>query len=278
LPWKWTLCILRQNPNLIFFHCPVRITNSFSLVGKNQNPSRFLSLDSLQGSKCNALRFNIYVFLLEKHRSLFFLYSVSSKFQSLEQVFMAPLLWSTWATTCGLAFWERDAHLISLDDLHLSHIYLIDYYLSRIPYLFITIIIRVPLLRCHDHHTYFMKAFLVYILSSQKTLKKLWTERLMWHLCFLTQGRTTCQETPHKSLARSKGRIKNYDCCHEIGQLCNWRHNPNLIVFLLPRSYHEGYHPFSLQRLMWHLCFLTQGRTTCQETPHKILARSKGRI
>jgi hypothetical protein len=128
LPWKWTLCILRQNPNLIFFHCPVRITNSFSLVGKNQNPSRFLSLDSLQGSKCNALRFNMYVFLLEKHRSLFFLYSVSSKFQSLEQVFMAPLLWSTWATTCGLAFWERDAHLISLDDLHLS------YYLGILSY------------------------------------------------------------------------------------------------------------------------------------------------
>jgi hypothetical protein len=123
-----------------------------------------------------------------------------------------------------------------------------------------------------------MKAFLVYILSSQKTLKKFWIERLMWHLCFLTQGRTTCLETPHKILARSKGRIKNYDCCHEIGQLCNWRQNPNLIVFLLPGSYHEGYHPLSLQRLMWHLCFLTQGRTTCQEIPHKILARSKGRI
>jgi hypothetical protein len=49
---------------------------------------------------------------------------------------------------------------------------------------------------------------------------------------------TTCQETPHKVSARSNGRIENYDCCRKTGQLCILRQNPNLIVFLLPGSYH----------------------------------------
>jgi hypothetical protein len=39
--------------------------------------------------------------------------------------------------------------------------------------------------------------------------------------------------------ARSNSWIENYDCYRETGQLRILRQNPNLIVFLLPESYHS---------------------------------------
>jgi len=55
----------------------------------------------------------------------------------------------------------------------------------------------------------------------------------------LTQGRTTCKDTPRKISIWSKGWIENYDCCRKTGQLRTLRQNPNLIVFSLPESYHS---------------------------------------
>jgi hypothetical protein len=52
--------------------------------------------------------------------------------------------------------------------------------------------------------------------------------------------------------ARSNGWIENYDCYRETGQLRILRQNPNLIVFLLPGSYHslslEENHPRIIKR------------------------------
>ena len=39
--------------------------------------------------------------------------------------------------------------------------------------------------------------------------------------------------------ARSNGQIENYECCCKTGQLRILRQNSNLIVFLLPGSYHK---------------------------------------
>jgi len=51
---------------------------------------------------------------------------------------MAPLFWSTQAITYGIDLYEKDVHLMSLNDLGLSHYLstcLIDCDLSRLPYL-----------------------------------------------------------------------------------------------------------------------------------------------
>jgi len=48
-------------------------------------------------------------------------------------------------------------------------------------------------------------------------------------------------ESPYKLLARSNGRIENYNCCRKHGLLCFLRQNPNLTLL---GSYHkaEPYH------------------------------------
>ena len=68
----------------------------------------------------------------------------------------------------------------------------------------------------------------------------------------LTHSRTTCLKSPHKSLARSNGRIENYNCCRKPGLLRFLRQNPNLTLLGL---YHkvEPYHSRPLQEdlLFW---------------------------
>ena len=61
---------------------------------------------------------------------------------------------------------------------------------------------------------------------------------------FRSNNHASCQNFGYMSLnsswkitAPSTGRIENYDCCRETGQLCILRQNPNLIVFSLPGLY-----------------------------------------
>jgi hypothetical protein len=62
----------------------------------------------------------------------------------------------------------------------------------------------------------------------------------------LTRSRKTCLESPYKIVARSNGRIENYNCFRKPGLLCFLRQNPNLTLL---GSYHkvEPYHSGSLE-------------------------------
>ena len=57
-----------------------------------------------------------------------------------------------------------------------------------------------------------------------------------WHE-ILTHSRKICLESQHKSLARSNGRIENYNCCRKPGLLRFLRQNPNLTLL---GSYHKA--------------------------------------
>jgi len=71
----------------------------------------------------------------------------------------------------------------------------------------------------------------------------------------VTHNRKTCVESPQKRLARSNGRIENYDSCHKPGLLCFLRQNPNLTLGRITRlnrifpSLFKKSHPRILNRI-----------------------------
>jgi hypothetical protein len=72
----------------------------------------------------------------------------------------------------------------------------------------------------------------------------------------LTHSRATCLESRHRRLARSNGRIENYDYYRKPGLLCFLRQNPNMTLI---GSYHKA-------ELYYNLYLDTS--TTGNENPH----------
>jgi len=74
----------------------------------------------------------------------------------------------------------------------------------------------------------------------------------------LIHSRKTSLESPHKILARSNGRIKNYNCCRKPGLLRFLRQNPNLTLlgsYYKAEPYHYG--PFQF-RVFGYVLYVRQ--------------------